>query len=274
VLCLMPDARCLSSQPQACRLKLQPSSPPPNQAMRDDVYSPVAAAIADILTFVDPLDAPAASSREEPQIRALIDAARGGSREAFGDLVLLYQRTVFRTALAALGAREDAEDATQEAFVVAWQKLPAFRGDSTFKTWLLTIVWRKALDRRRARKIWWNRTESARSADADHDPIAHLPETRPDPEQRTLSRDLELRIQQQIQRLSPKLRDALVLAASDEHTYGEIAAVLGIPLGTVKWRVSEARRVLVRNSPELRAGIASLRAPERGERAWGPASRK
>jgi len=212
--------------------------------MREDVYSPVAAAIADILTFVDPLDA-AASSREEPQVRALIDAARGGSREAFGDLVLLHQRAVFRTALAALGAHEDAEDATQEAFVVAWQKLPAFRGDSTFKTWLLTIVWRKALDRRRARKIWWNRTESTRAATAD-DPITQLPETRPDPEQRVLSRDLEERIRQQIQRLSPKLRDALVLSASNEHSYGEIAAVLGIPLGTVKWRVSEARRVLAK----------------------------
>jgi RNA polymerase sigma-70 factor (ECF subfamily) len=208
--------------------------------------SQVAAAIAGILTFADPVDAPAAASREEPRLRALIDAARGGSREAFGDLVLLYQRVVFRTALAALGTAEDAEDATQEAFVMAWQKLPAFRGDSTFKTWLLTIVWRKALDRRRSRRIWWTRTQSTRSADVDQDLMKELAGTFPDPEQRAVSRDLERRIRQQIQALSPKLRDTLVLAASGEHTYEEIAALLGVPLGTVKWRVSEARKALAR----------------------------
>jgi RNA polymerase sigma-70 factor (ECF subfamily) len=44
--------------------------------------------------------------------------------------------------------------------------------------------------------------------------------------------------------LSPKLRDALVLAASGEHSYAEIGELLGIPVGTVKWRVAEARRIL------------------------------
>ena len=65
-----------------------------------------------------------------------------------------------------------------------------------------------------------------------------------DPERETVSRDLARRVEIEITRLSPKLRDALLLAASGEHSYGEIAAILGIPLGTVKWRVSEARRVI------------------------------
>ena len=81
-------------------------------------------------------------------------AARTGGQAAFGDLVTMHQRVVFRTAMAALGPREDAEDAAQEAFVVAWRKLRGFRGDSTFRTWLLTIAWRKALDKRRKRLLW------------------------------------------------------------------------------------------------------------------------
>ena len=208
--------------------------------------SPVKAALADILTFADSVDPAGTLCREEPQVRALVEAARAGNRDAFGDLVLYYQRVVFRTALAAAGTREDADDATQDAFLTAWRKLPAFRGDATFKTWLLTIAWRKAIDRRRSRRAWWNRIQSGRPADEDHDSMTDIAGTLPDPEQRAVSTDVERRIRRQIRALSPKLRDALVLAASGEHSYEEIAAVLGIPLGTVKWRVSEARKVLAR----------------------------
>src|SRR5260221_10575314 len=204
---------------------------------------PVTAAIADLSTLVDSADPRLATSREEPHLRALIEAARGGDREAFGDLVTLYQRVVFRTALAALGRREDAEDASQEAFVVAWKKLPGFRGDSTFRTWLLTIVWRKALDRRRVRRLWWTRTQAARAED-ERDMLAVVPGAEPDPEAHLLASDLARMIQEEMARLSPKLRDTLVLASTGEHSYDEIATLLGIPLGTVKWRVSEARRIL------------------------------
>ena len=67
------------------------------------------------------------------------EAARAGSHEAFGELVTLHERMVFRVALAALGNREDALDAAQDAFVVAWRRLGGFRGDAAFRTWLLTI---------------------------------------------------------------------------------------------------------------------------------------
>ncbi len=169
-------------------------------------------------------------------------AARDGSREAFGDLVRLHERVVFRTALAALGTREDAEDAAQEAFVVAWRKLAGFRGDSTFRTWLLTIVWRKALDKRRVRVLWLKRTRGpAEAAGALIDEIAGH---EPDPERAAVSTDLVRRVRAEILRLTPKLRDTLLLAASGEHSYEEIARLLGIPLGTVKWRVAEARRIV------------------------------
>src|SRR6185503_14646772 len=86
---------------------------------------------------------------DSAEVRTLIASAQTGDQAAFGALVAMHERVVFRTALAALGTREDAEDAAQEAFVMAWRRLSGFRGDSTFKTWLLTITWRKALDRRR-----------------------------------------------------------------------------------------------------------------------------
>lgn len=196
------------------------------------------------LTF-DPLDAAAPVTRDEPHLRALIEAARSGDQEAFGELVTLYQRVVFRTALAALGAREDAEDAAQDAFVMAWRKLSGFRGDSTFRTWLLTIVWRKALDRRRVRTIWRARTQWG-AGDPEHDPLDDLASVGVDPERDTLSRDAVARIRDEIRQLTPKLRDTLLLASTGEHSYDEIAVMLGIPLGTVKWRVAEARKILAK----------------------------
>jgi RNA polymerase sigma-70 factor (ECF subfamily) len=213
----------------------------------------VTAAIADRLTMADPADVPWAESRETPDVQALVAAARTGSCDAFGDLVRLNQRVVFRTALAALGSREDAEDAAQEAFVVAWQKLPGFRGDATFRTWLLTIVWRKALDRRRTRRLWWLRTESG-GRQSGLDPLEHVAGALPDPEDTAITRDLARRLAGHIAGLSQKLRDTLLLAASGEHSYSEISVMLGIPLGTVKWRVTEARRIL---TAKVRAGTGT-----------------
>jgi RNA polymerase sigma-70 factor (ECF subfamily) len=204
----------------------------------------VTGAVADLLTLADPADGTLAEGRDTPQVRALIEAARAGNREAFGDLVTLHQRAIVRTALAALGSREDAEDAAQDAFVVAWQKLDGFRGDASFRTWLLTVVWRKALDRRRKRQLWWNRTAAAVST-SDVDPLDAIAGALPDPERTALSRDLARHVAAAIGALRPKLKDTLLLAASGDHTYDEIATMLGIPLGTVKWRVAEARRLVL-----------------------------
>lgn len=178
---------------------------------------------------------------DSPEVRALVAAAREGDREAFGALVSIHERVVVRTALAALGSREDAEDAAQDAFVTAWRKLEGFRGDSSFKTWLLTITWRKALDRRRTRRLWWSRQGASWDEPA---PLEDFAGSAPSPEHLAVARDLADRARAEISQLSPKLRDALLLAVTGEHRYEEIAALLSIPTGTVKWRVAEARKQL------------------------------
>ena len=195
---------------------------------------------------------PIVESRDPPEHRALLEAARAGSQEAFGTLVAAHERAVFRAALAALGSREDAEDAAQEAFVVAWRKLAGFRGDSSFRTWLLTIVWRKALDRRRSRLMWWKRTTPPGWHNGD-DLFDDFSATAPDPERALIAADLAAVVRREIARLSPTLRDTLLLAASGEHSYQDIASMLRVPLGTVKWRVSEARRLVSRRVDERSA---------------------
>jgi len=186
-------------------------------------------------------------SGDTPEVRALVAAARDGDRAAFDQIVSVYYRAAFRMALAALKRREDAEDATQDAFVLAWRKVSHFRGDSSFKTWLMTIVWRQALDRRKSRTRWWQRSSSLRHDDhGGDDEVERLASVEADPERRTEARHRVRQVRVAIEGLSPKLRDTLLLAASGEHGYDEIAAILGVPLGTVKWRVAEARKTIQR----------------------------
>lgn len=207
------------------------------------LWAPMGPALATFMHATErPDDSPSvASVGDSPEVRALVAAALAGDREAFGALVSIHERVVVRTALAALGSREDAEDAAQDAFVTAWKKLATFRGDSTFKTWLLTITWRKALDRRRTRRMWWSRQGGSWSEPA---PLEEFASGDASPEHIAVANDLADRARLEIAQLSPKLRDALLLVVTGEHRYEEIASLLNIPTGTLKWRVAEARKQL------------------------------
>jgi RNA polymerase sigma-70 factor (ECF subfamily) len=169
----------------------------------------------------------------------LVERARRGDDAAFGTLVDRHRTAVFRAALAALGTREDAEEVAQEAFVAAFQHLQDFREDASFKTWLLSIAWRKALTRRRT-----VRTFLRRFVQPPEDTEWQVPDAGRTQEQAVLDDELHGHIRREIARLAPKFRDALLLASAGEHSYNDIARMLGIPVGTLKWRVNEARRQL------------------------------
>src|SRR5262249_4055169 len=134
----------------------------------------------------------------------------------------------------------DAEDAAQDAFVRAWEKLASFREEASFKTWLLSIAWRQALNRRRSRARWWQRSVGG-NADGTEEDVA---DGRTTPEQAAADEELRREIRRAINRLTPKLRDTFLLTRTGAHSYDEISAMLKIPIGTIKWRVSEARRVI------------------------------
>ena len=177
----------------------------------------------------------------------LVRRAQAGDVDAFGDLVERNRRAVFRAALAAVGSAAEADDVAQEAFVTAFQKLAGFRGESSFKTWLLSITWRKAIDRRKSVTRWMQRLIAPAAANdegQEWDPMQTVASAGRSQEEELLTADLQRRLRPLIASLPKKLRDALLLAGSGDHSYDEIGRLLGIPTGTVKWRVSEARKVL------------------------------
>lgn len=179
----------------------------------------------------------------------LVELARRGDHAAFGVLVDRHRTSAFRAALAALGSPDDAEEVTQEAFVAAFRYLADFREQASFKTWLLSIAWRKALTRRRSVKAMVRRfVAPAEGTEWE------FPDQSRGPERALIDSELGAHLKRLISGLSPKLRDVLLLTTSGEHTYDEIAGMLAIPLGTVKWRVAESRRQLKGKLGELGYG--------------------
>jgi RNA polymerase sigma-70 factor (ECF subfamily) len=180
----------------------------------------------------------------------LVELAKSGDSSAFGELVDRHHRAALRAARAALGSPEDADDAAQEAWIAARARLGDFRGDAGFRTWLLSIVWNKALDRRRGVVRWMTRMVSLDRSSSD-DPGPAWEETREaadrkamSPEAAVLARELRAEVQRLVSALPVRLRDPLLLVGSGDYTYEEVAGMLGQPVGTIKWRVSDARRQL------------------------------
>ncbi len=165
------------------------------------------------------------SSIERVTDGELVELARGGDTAAFGDLVSRHKLTVYRAALAALGSRSDAEDVAQDAFLLAFQKLGAFRGEASVKTWMVRIAWRLALTRRRGLVRYVRRTLRIDAA---------TPETiqSPEPSAEVQVGDAETvaRVRRLIRALPSRLRDPLLLSMNPDMTSDEIAAVLGVLL--------------------------------------------
>jgi RNA polymerase sigma-70 factor, ECF subfamily len=179
----------------------------------------------------------------------LAQQAQSGSAEAFCALVDLHQRAARRVATTALGQSPEVDEAVQDACITAWQRIDRLEDPAAFRAWLLRITWRKALDRRRSLTAWLKRfgglTGGGRGfSPAEQSPRDHLADPAAPADQQLLSRERDVVVAQLIRSLPSRLRDPFLLAASGEHRYEDVAAMLGIPLGTVKWRVAEARRVL------------------------------
>ena len=184
--------------------------------------------------------APSDADAANPEVVRLVALARTGDRAAFGRLIEDHLSAARRVALAAVGQPMDADEAVQEASVAAWTRLNALNDPAAFRGWFMRIVWRKAIDRRRSLRSWLDRFGTSSSDDAPMEFAA----SDPAPDAVLISRELAAAIAQVVKALPRKLRDPFLLAASGDHRYEEIALLLDIPIGTVKWRISEARRLI------------------------------
>lgn len=172
--------------------------------------------------------------------RELVDRARAGDNAAFGELVRRYAPRVRRLARHLVRGHADADDVAQEAFVRAHQALPRFDGRSEFFTWLYRIAVNLSLNRarslnvRRAVPIDDPSIEGALSPnDGRNDQAAQLDERR-----------LVAALLEEIDRLPESLKATVTLVCIDHVPQDHAAEVFGCSVGTIAWRVHEARRRL------------------------------
>jgi RNA polymerase sigma-70 factor (ECF subfamily) len=160
-----------------------------------------------------------------------------GDTEAFAILVERHQKAIFNLLYRMLGDYDDAAEVSQEAFLSAYRSIKNFRGDSSFSTWLYRIAINHANTRRKSSTLSQQRAALMESlepvSDGGSDPAAAV--------ERKEIRD---RLQSALNGLTPEDATIILLRDLQDVPYESVAAMLGIPIGTVKSRLHRARRAL------------------------------
>jgi RNA polymerase sigma-70 factor (ECF subfamily) len=159
-----------------------------------------------------------------------------GFEGAFEQLFVRYRERVYAIAFRVVGNAVDALDVVQESFALVLRKLQTFRGGSLFSTWLFRIVVNSSIDHRRKREAARIGSQGECSVD--------MADEAPSPRDRAETKELGDQVQEAIALLSPKLRAILALRYLEDMSYEELAATLGLSLGTVKSRLARAHLAL------------------------------
>lgn len=187
---------------------------------------------------------------EQEAAEKLVRQCMDGDGEAWRQLVLSQHRRIYAICYRFTGSGSDAEDLTQEVFLKLYRNLGSFdTAKGSFQTWITTLARNLLVDH-------FRRTRQDRSTDSmdagweeDEDGptrAERLADHRPSQHDRVAAMEIQARVQAGLKQLSPELREAVVLRDLEDMDYKEIAAVLRVPEGTVKSRISRGRGELAR----------------------------
>ncbi|HLI83090.1 MAG TPA: sigma-70 family RNA polymerase sigma factor [Bryobacteraceae bacterium] len=175
----------------------------------------------------------------------LIESLRSGSEQAYEELLARFQQPVYTLAVRLLNNPAEASDVVQEVFLKVFRNIEHFRADSSLRTWIYRITVNEAHNTRR----WFTRH---RSREVELDPENEesrdwreiIADSGRSPFELTLDREQAGMIESALGRINPVFREAVVLRDITDLSYEEIAAVLGVSLGTVKSRILRGREAL------------------------------
>jgi len=167
----------------------------------------------------------------------LLAACQAGSRDAFRSLFEIYRDKVYSIALRYSGNHAAAMDLTQDVFVKLYSRLPGFRGESGFETWLYRLVVNTCLDQKRKlrRLVPLIGEAILRRLHINERVTGDL-----------IRSETRRTVQAAIARLSPDLRMAIILRYTQGLSYEEMAAAMNCSPGTVASRLSRAHKQLAR----------------------------
>jgi RNA polymerase sigma-70 factor (ECF subfamily) len=171
----------------------------------------------------------------------LVAAAIDGREDSFEELVRRYQRPIISYVFRIVGEYDASLDVTQEVFIKVYNSLNRYSRDYKFSTWLYRIAHNAAIDHLRRNPA---NKQSIETENSDGTSQIQIESSRPTPEQDQERSECRSEIEAVVRCLPPAYRDLIVLRHSKDLSYEEIAAVTGLPLGTVKNRLFRAREMM------------------------------
>ena len=175
--------------------------------------------------------------------RQIIDNILNGDKNAYNLLVVKYQYKILNVVGKYIYEPADREDIAQQAFIKAYEALPAFRGDSEFYTWLYRIAVNCA------KNFLKNKAQNTLTVDVSDPEIESYEGSNKlhdlsNPENLLSSEELKLQLLQALDALPGELRTAIVMCEMENMSYEQIAEKMNCPIGTVRSRISRAREAL------------------------------
>lgn len=185
-----------------------------------------------------------ADNRAHVDDRQLVDRCLSGDSAAWEEIVRQNSRRIYNLCFRFTGRPEDAEDLAQEAFIRVYRNLGSYRSDQgSLLTWISSLTRNLLIDH-------YRRTRYQRVTDSIDDeelaPGHELPSRERGPDQAVWGREVRDYVQEALTRLSPELREAVILRDLQDMDYKEIALALHLPEGTVKSRINRGRIELAR----------------------------
>jgi RNA polymerase sigma-70 factor (ECF subfamily) len=183
-------------------------------------------------------------------VNLLIRRCLGGDAHAWEEIVHRYNRRIFNICYRFTGSSDDAEDLTQEVFIKMYRTLESYDVErGAFFTWVTTMTRNLLVDHfRKGKQDRMTDSLDATSAPDEDSPTIgeQIPDKGIRPDEAQKKRETQEAVHRALQRLSPELREALILRDLQDMDYREIALSLKVPEGTVKSRINRGRTELAR----------------------------
>jgi RNA polymerase sigma-70 factor (ECF subfamily) len=187
---------------------------------------------------------------EDQQTGALVRRCLGGDAAAWEEIVRLHNRRIFNFCYRFTNSSDSAEDLTQEVFIKVYRTLASYDVEKgAFTTWLTTLTRNLLVDhfRRSKHDRMTDSIDAGLTEDDDSVSLSdRLPDRGPSPADRLASQETQKMVREALGRLSPDLREAVILRDLQDMDYKEISQVLRVPEGTVKSRINRGRTELAR----------------------------